>query len=229
MDEALLARPGAHRLDPYSAQAYCILGDLAAHDIYILTDADIKRIEELLAEGRQTVADACLLNFTLAAHWERKGDYDKSFDYYCRANELKLQVYRKDNRAFDQQKHRELVEGLIAVFTPEFVEKVRNLGIDSEVPIFVVGMVRSGTTLVEQILSSHPQVYGAGERKEIDQVSTTLHEQLQTKELYPACLTKLDAGWCGASPMATCKSWLAKREVRTESLTRCRTTTSTWA
>ena len=52
---------------------------------------------------------------------------------------------------------------------------MRTFGIDSEVPVFVVGMVRSGTSLVEQILASHPQVHGAGERKEIDQLATTLH------------------------------------------------------
>jgi len=50
-----------------------------------------------------------------------------------------------------------------AVFTPELLKAKRGLGDPSTVPIFIVGMPRSGTTLVEQILASHPQVFGAGE------------------------------------------------------------------
>ena len=82
------------------------------------------------------------------------------------------------------------------MFTPEFLDKDAGVsGIDSETPIFVVGMVRSGTTLVEQILASHPPgVRPAGERKEIDQLATTLHEQLKTTEVYPANIGRLDPG-----------------------------------
>jgi Flp pilus assembly protein TadD len=211
LDEALTWGLEALRLDPCSAQAYCILGDLAAHGRYVLTEGDIQRMQQLLDEGRQMDADAAVLCFTLAAHWERHGSYDRAFSCYYRANEYKLRVYRKDNirEAFDPAKHRDLVESLIAVFTPEFLEKARLLGIDSETPVFVVGLVRSGTSLVEQILASHPQVHGAGERKELDQVAATLHEQLSSRAgegdnrtgapflptaAYPACVQRLDAG-----------------------------------
>ena len=105
-----------------------------------------------------------------------------------------MQVYRKENKLFDQAKHRSLVDNLIAVFTPEFLEKTRKFGIDSETPIFVVGLVRSGTTLVEQILASHPEVHGAGERKEIDQLAVTMHTQIQGAEPYPLCLDRLNPG-----------------------------------
>ena len=70
----------------------------------------------------------------------------------------------------------------------------RQWGIDSETPVFVVGLVRSGTTLVEQILASHPQVHGAGERKDIDELATTLHTQMPGTEEYPFCVDKLDSG-----------------------------------
>jgi tetratricopeptide (TPR) repeat protein len=193
-DEALALGLEALRLDPYSAEAYCILGDLAADGRYALTDFDVERMKEVLDQGRQTAANASLLCFTLAAHLERVGSYDEAFPYYRRANEYKHEVYLKDNKGFDQAKHRELIDNLIAVFTPEFVAKARTWGIDSEVPVFVVGLVRSGTTLVEQILASHPHVYGAGERKEIDQLATTLHEQMQVADHYPLCLDRLDVG-----------------------------------
>src|SRR5262249_15725441 len=103
-------------------------------------------------------------------------------------------------------------DSLIAVFTPSFLERVRTFGIDSEMPVFVVGLVRSGTSLVEQILASHPQVHGAGERKEIDKLAngisvvrggvvrgerlpdTTHHSPLTTHLRYPGCVQHLDPG-----------------------------------
>ena len=60
--------------------------------------------------------------------------------------------------------------------------------------VFVDGMVRSGTSLVEQILSSHPQVHGAGERKETDQLAMTLHQQFQGAEPYLACVDRMGPG-----------------------------------
>jgi tetratricopeptide (TPR) repeat protein len=194
LEEALANVLQARRLDPDSALAYCMLGELAGHGGYTLTDADLQHMQELLAAGRQSDQDASLLCFTLAAHWERIGCHDRAFACYRRANELKQQVYRQANEAFDAGKHREATDRLIAVFTPRFVERIRTLGIDSEAPVFVVGMVRSGTSLVEQILASHPQVHGAGERKEIEQLAVSLPEYLQTAEQYPACMERLDAG-----------------------------------
>jgi tetratricopeptide (TPR) repeat protein len=193
LDEALAVALEAKKLDPSSAEVYCTLGDLSAK--YNLTDADIKRMQELLDAGQQTPANASLLNFTLADHWERLGKYDDAFHCYRRANEFKAQVHRKDNKLFDRERHGKLVEDLITVFTPEFLEKTRKFGIESDAPVFVVGMVRSGTTLTEQILASHPDVHGAGERKELDNLAIHMHLQLQTKEAYPNCMGRVDPGF----------------------------------
>ena len=146
MDEALSVALESLRLYPNSAQTNVDLGNLAAHGHYVLTDADIRRMQQLLSQGRQSAADACLLNFALAGHWERSSKYDESFACYRRANELKLQAYRNEHKAFDQEKHRAMIDGLIAVFTPEYLAKTRTFGIDTEMPVFVVGLVRSGTT-----------------------------------------------------------------------------------
>ncbi len=63
-----------------------------------------------------------------------------------------------------------------AVFTRDLVAAKAGLGDPSRVPIFVVGMPRSGTTLVEQILASHPDVHGAGELKTLDDIVSTVHQ-----------------------------------------------------
>jgi tetratricopeptide (TPR) repeat protein len=194
LDDALALVVEALRLDPNSALAYSTLGDLADHGCYNLTEADIQHMLDLLGANPLSAQDASLLNFALAAHWERAGHHDEAFACYHRANELKQQVYRQANQAFDRDKHHDLIDSLIATFTPGFLERTGTFGIDSEVPVFVVGMVRSGTTLVEQILASHPQIHGAGERKEIDQLATTLHEHVLGSEAYPACLERLDPG-----------------------------------
>jgi tetratricopeptide (TPR) repeat protein len=219
LEEALAHSLHALRLNPDSALAYCTLGELAGHGCYTLTDADIQHVQDLLDAGSQTPQDASLLYFTLAAHWERIGCYDLAFPCYCRANALKQQVYRQANQSFDADKHRALIDSLIAVFTPSFLQQVRTFGIDSEVPVFVVGLVRSGTSLVEQILASHPQVHGAGERKEIDKLANSLsvanggvvsdewlpstrhhsplttHQAPRTTDLrYPGCVQHLEPG-----------------------------------
>lgn len=193
LEEALAHSLHALELNPDSALAYCNLGELASHGCYNLTEADIQHMQELLDAGQQPPQDASLLNFTLAAHWERLGCHDLAFPYYCRANEFKQQVYRLANQSFDAEEHRALIDSLIAVFTPSFMRKVRNFGVDSEVPVFVVGLVRSGTSLVEQILASHPQVHGAGERKEIDKLTTTLHQHVSA-DPYPSAALSLDPG-----------------------------------
>src|SRR5208283_2568994 len=63
------------------------------------------------------------------------------------------------------KEHEAFVNQMITVCTPDFFAHVRGFGLESELPVFVVGLPRSGTTLVEQILASHSQVFGAGEIK----------------------------------------------------------------
>ena len=68
-------------------------------------------------------------------------------------------------QGYDPAEHARFVAGMIAVCTPAFFERMRGLGLDSERPVFIVGLPRSGTTLTEQILASHSQVFGAGEQR----------------------------------------------------------------
>jgi hypothetical protein len=96
-----------------------------------------------------------------------KGSTTSRFSHYRRANDLKAQVFRQKNLAFDRERHRQYIDDIIATIDREFFERTRSFGIDTEVPVFVVGMPRTGSTLVAQILSSHPQVVAAGEPKDL--------------------------------------------------------------
>jgi hypothetical protein len=82
--------------------------------------------------------------------------------------------FQQTGAAFDAAAHRRRVDWLIRTFTPEFFRQVEGVGLDPETPVFIVGMPRSGTTLVEQILSRHPQVFGAGELRDVDRLAEAL-------------------------------------------------------
>ncbi|QIG51406.1 tetratricopeptide repeat protein [Nordella sp. HKS 07] len=87
---------------------------------------------------------------------EQNGDYVRAFTHYRKANEA-------DRIRFDLGPYRAWINSLIATFTPEVIARHQGKGSDSDLPVFVVGMPRSGTTLVEQIIGRHPQAVGAGE------------------------------------------------------------------
>src|SRR5581483_798244 len=73
------------------------------------------------------------------------------------------EVWRERGENYDPAKHSRFVNEMIATCTPDFFHRLRGLGLDSQLPIFIVGLPRSGTTLIEQILASHSQVFGGGE------------------------------------------------------------------
>ena len=85
------------------------------------------------------------------------------------------------------------VNDSIAMFTPDFFAQSRNWGEFSELPVFIVGMPRSGTSLVEQIAASHPDVFGAGELKDVGNIASSLSfGQIQRGPINDAARKELD-------------------------------------
>jgi tetratricopeptide (TPR) repeat protein len=191
LDEALAHSREALRLNPDAPMACASLLGLAAQGHQPLSDAELERARALLASGRLAPQGAVALHFALGGLLDRQGAYDEAFDHYRQANELQLDVWRTRGRAFDPDARRALVEGIRAAFTAAFFERVRSFGPDGELPVFIVGMPRSGTTLVEQILSSHPGVFGAGELRDVSKIAARLQEALAPAG-YPACVERLD-------------------------------------
>ncbi len=167
------------------------LGRLAAAGHYSFSAEELGRIDAMAGDSGRPGDERSRLHFVLARVRERAGAYDHAFAHYRRANEL-LQESQGADGAADPAEQRRLVDRLIAVCTPAFFERVRSFGSDSEVPVFVVGMPRSGTTLAEQILASHPHARGAGELNDIDGLATRLPERLGGTQPYPECLERLD-------------------------------------
>lgn len=139
-------------------------------------DDDVIRMEEMLELPLQDVTQKSFLHFGLGKAYEDLQDYDKAFNHYAQANDLKRSTINY-NVADDRYK----MENTLLTFSKAMLDRLENCGYQSETPIFVVGMPRSGTTLTEQIISSHPDVHGAGELNHFSRVAVTYSNlQLQT-------------------------------------------------
>ncbi len=135
-----------------------------------LPEEDLAAERKLLAgdfasgeHGDRTDVERLFLHFGLAHVLDVRGEYAEAAAHAERANALQLADWRMRGREYDPQEHESLVTRMIAATDPEFFARVDDFGLESELPVFVVGLPRSGTTLIEQILASHSQVFGAGE------------------------------------------------------------------
>jgi tetratricopeptide (TPR) repeat protein len=128
-----------------------------------LPEHDLAAMRSLLADHHLSDKNRARLHFGLAIVLDARKTYDESGAHLRRANKLALAEWQRRGEGYDPAAHAGFVDRLLAAFTPAFFERVRGMGVASERPIFVVGLPRSGTTLFQQILSSHSRVYGAGE------------------------------------------------------------------
>ena len=113
--------------------------------------------------------------------------FKESFEYYRFGNMLK-----RARVEFNIDSHVDYLSRIKKTFSADFIEHRKSWGSNSEMPIFIFGMPRSGTTLVEQILASHPDVYGGGELQFFTQMDQNLHSILKVNEHYPECLNFID-------------------------------------
>lgn len=124
---------------------------------------DIRLLGELARRQDLSITDRITAEFSLAKALDDAGLFDDAFTHCARANGLVKQERAAAGERFDIEKVRSVVDDIIARFTPDFFKSVADWGDRSELPVFVLGMPRSGTTLVEQIAASHSRVFGAGE------------------------------------------------------------------
>ncbi|MFM8953727.1 MAG: tetratricopeptide repeat protein [Planctomycetaceae bacterium] len=155
--------------DPHNMAALYALSTITD---YTLDDAAVAMIDGLLAQPTVTGEARQLLHMAAAAARDRRGEHDPAIRHAITSGGLRRALDRRAGRGFVRDQHARLMDALIAAFPG--VGAAVSSGLGSDVPVFVVGMPRSGTTLVEQILASHPQVHGAGETDAIAQAAMTL-------------------------------------------------------
>jgi cytochrome c-type biogenesis protein CcmH/NrfG len=162
LDAAVAAHRQAIALNPRCVPARAGLATILRGKT---NDDDLMQIEQLLQAPWMTDKQRAALHFALAQARDGRGDYARAAEHMLTANALMRQHYREREQDYNPAEYQQYIDRLIAAFTPAYFERVRGWGRDSERPVFIVGMPRSGTTLAEQILASHPRVHGAGERR----------------------------------------------------------------
>lgn len=122
-------------------------------------------IDKLLAhldDPDATALDRSYMRYALGKANEDLGNYEAAMRHYDEATRYAKEAWPSHGRA-DRERYSEVVQATIETFCPSFMRLPDRQILQSETPLLVVGMIRSGTTLVEQILSSHPRIAGAGE------------------------------------------------------------------
>ena len=159
-DEAAACYRAALRGNPRHVHALSLLATHLGKD---LPAEEGVLLQRLAVDPELPEFPRCQALFALANVCDARGEYDRAAEYLHRANAIELKVRQERGDAYNVDAHVHFVDRLLNVFTPAFFERVRGFGVDSERPIFIVGLPRSGTTLLEQVLASHSRVFGAGE------------------------------------------------------------------
>ncbi len=147
-------------------------------------DDAIRLLQNALDEDGLAVSQQIDLHYAFGKLLDSAGEYDESFRHYEIANELRP-------ASFDQDKFEQSIDLLISVFSKEPPGVALRPNMSHEQPIFIVGMPRSGTSLVEQIISSHSSVYGAGELNSIHMLAERLGKTSEEGGGYPGCIFNL--------------------------------------
>ena len=144
-------------------------------------DQDVAAILSSLHDHENITTEQLLFyNFALAEAFHKLKSPERAQFYFRAGNNLKNFQYRAGGIGYNRKKVEQTTNALKNVVTRELLDRYRDAGHESARPIFIVGMPRSGTTLTEQIISSHPSVYGAGELNLFSQAIHHVAEELQT-------------------------------------------------
>jgi len=181
--DAAQAYLAAIEADPNSDAAYLLLAHTRRTQP---TDSPmIRRFETALSNPKSSEETIKCIHFSLGKMYDDLGNHKEAFAHFRAANDLQHRRIQ-----FDRQALVAYVVSVKRVFNREFFQSQPTVNPSSPMPVFIVGMLRSGTTLVERILASHPQVFGLGETELVDKMAEGLANHLGAP--YPDCITSLD-------------------------------------
>jgi tetratricopeptide (TPR) repeat protein len=185
--EAIDAYHRAIALDPLFGDAYWSLANLKTFDF---TDQEVAAMSAAAASGRCLPREYPALCFALGKAYEDRGRHAEAFTQYQRGN-----AQRRTEVRYSAEENHAATDELMRTCTAQLFERHAGHGCPDPAPIFIVGLPRSGSTLVEQILASHSQVDGTGELPEIIEIARRLSGKRGATETsrYPHILLELDA------------------------------------
>jgi tetratricopeptide (TPR) repeat protein len=185
--ESVAAYRNAIRIQPTLGEAWWSLANLKT---IRFDDDDVAAIRVALDAPDLGIEEQFHLHFALGKALEDRKEAEVSFAHYAEGNRLRRQ--RLDYDPTVMQDH---VDRSIALLTPEFFAARNGSGCSSRDPVFVLGMPRAGSTLIEQILSSHPAIEGTAELPDIPAIARRLdgRKQKGDESFYPECLADMTA------------------------------------
>lgn len=184
-EQAITAYRAAYENKPGFGDAFWSLANLKT---YRFTDLEVEAMLTSVAEPNLSPVDHVHLNFALGKHFEDGKDFEQAFAFYQQGNNLKQRQIGYDGELLSQRLNLQTT-----VCDDVLFKQRKNSGCQAPDPIFIVGLPRSGSTLLEQILASHPQVDGTQELPNIAAFAFELdgRRRLQDAPQYPACLTSI--------------------------------------
>jgi tetratricopeptide (TPR) repeat protein len=175
----------ALQMDPGFAEAYWSLADLKN---YSFSDAEIAAMQRLLASDKRQRSNEAQLNFALGRAFEQRREYARAFAHYAQGNALRRLDAPFDIESFERRSAR--TRGF---FDRRFFSEHSGSGDPSRAPIFIVGLPRSGSTLVEQILASHSRVEGTMELQNILNIVGQFDDMAAGRDGYPESVGRVPA------------------------------------
>jgi tetratricopeptide (TPR) repeat protein len=165
---------------PAYGEAYWSLANLKT---FRFDDDEVQVMEKMVRE--ESLPDEPRVNFylSLGKHYENEKDFDKAFEHYRTGNEL-----RRQHEIYDPVQTQVIHDRMIEVFSEEFFAEREGWGDPDASPILIVGLPRSGSTLIEQILASHSQVEGTMELPDLSRISADLSRQSPGRSEYPEAI-----------------------------------------
>jgi len=177
---SLRAYRKAVRLRPDFGEVYWSMANLK---IFTFEDAEVDAMEGQLEKAALSEVTDVHFRFALGKAYEDRKDYDKAWTYYHSGNERQRALVEYDSAANSAEK-----DAIRSYFTRDFLSKAEGSGYADEGPIFIVGLGRSGSTLIEQILASHSQVEGTEELSVLGNLSDTISHYRPDKQRFPKVL-----------------------------------------
>ncbi|HEU4499324.1 MAG TPA: sulfotransferase, partial [Sphingomicrobium sp.] len=145
------------------------------------------RMDAIFGSAANPNADHFLpLHFAYAKALDDRGEHVKALEHYVTGGKMK-----RAQLDYNEQETFGFFDSIMAAFPKELFENRKFAGIDDERPVFIIGMPRSGSTLVEQIISCHPDIYGAGEVKHLSRALGQLRDRFPSLPKYPQMMEKI--------------------------------------
>jgi tetratricopeptide (TPR) repeat protein len=183
--EALREYRAAIAQKPDFGEVYWSMANLK---VFRFEPAEVAAMEQQVQRPDLSPSADVHFRFALGKACEDAGDYDRAWEFYTSGNQRQRPLVSYDPTGFEVR-HRQLAE----VFTREFLDRHQGQGFESDAPIFIVGLPRSGSTLIEQILASHSQVEGTLELSTLGEIAVSVGRYRRGRVEYPEAVRELTA------------------------------------